>query len=374
MVRYGLILCCVLFIAASCNEFQEAVKEAKKETKPPPVDNYIVLLDLSDRILYNNQQQVGKDLSVLNTIQAMFRANINSKDPTHLYYAVNDKLKVLIAPQKTTPRKLYDDAGQLRIELSSEEAMKKAAAVDQSEKTFKTVLPELYKQAIISNNNADYVGADIWKYFDEDLSGDLEKDARNTLFIITDGYLDFEKSEERQVQGNRFTSCAQLINSLKAYPDWNTKFEAGDYGLMPVGKKFSNLKVVLLEINPKQDWNGEYKLLTRIWSKWFSEMGIDSCSFIKNDNINEVKESMEKFMHVRMNAKVEQTTWTAISAPDSIVKPAVANSGRSLASLPVKKKDEPAVTAQNIQPMKTKRQPLARKSKAKDQVSFGPAY
>lgn len=357
MVRNGLILFCLLFIATGCNEFQEAVREAKKENTAPPVDNYIVLLDLSDRILYNNQQQVAKDLTVLKTIQSLFRANINSKDPTHTYYAINDKLKVLIAPQKTTPRKLYDDAAQLRVALSSEEAMKKAAAVDQSEKTFSNVLPGLYRQAVISNNSADYVGADIWKYFDEDLADDLEKNARNTLFILTDGYLDFERTEDRPVQGNRFTSCAQLINSLKNYPDWNTKFDAGDYGLMPVGKKFSNLKVVLLEVNPKQDWNGEYKLLTRIWSKWFREMGIDSCSFIKNDNISEVKESMEKFMQVKITGNVPPASWAFVSQTDSVktisAKSISRDTTRQLASLPVKKK---------VKPVKT------------DEVTFGPAY
>jgi hypothetical protein len=342
MLRIGLILCFVTFIVTSCDEIGEAVREAKTEKTAPPVDNYIVLLDLSDRILYNNQQQVAKDLTVLKTIQSLFRANINSKDPTHTYYAVNDKLKVLIAPQKTTPRKLYDDAAQLRIALSSEEAMKKAAAVDQSEKTFNSVLPELYRQAIISNNSADYLGADIWKYFDEDLADDLDKNARNTLFIITDGYLDFERTEERPVQGNRFTSCAQLINSLKSYPNWNIKFDEGDYGLMPVGKKFSNLKVVLLEVNPKQDWNGEYKLLTRIWSKWFKEMGIDSCSLIKNDNISEVQESMEKFMQVKISGKVQPASWAFVSQPDSIktaaTKSISRDTTRQLASLPVKKK------------------------------------
>jgi hypothetical protein len=357
MVRNGLILFCLLFIAAACNEIEEAVRDAKKETPAVPVDNYIVLLDLSDRILYNNQQQVAKDLSVINTIHALFTANINSKDPTHLYYAVNDKLKVLVAPQRSTPRKLYDDAGQLRIELSSEEAMKKAAAVEQSGKTFKSILPELYKQAIISNNHADYKGADIWKYFDEDLAGDLDHKANNTLFIITDGYLDFEKTEDRPVQGNRFTSCAQLINSLKSYPDWNIKFDEGDYGLMPVGKKFSNLRVVLLEINPKPEWNGEYKLLTRIWQKWFNEMGIDSCSFIKNDNISEVKESIEKFMHVKINGKIEPQSWTTVVLPDSAVarKPQLAD------VVPVKKKVEPASRP-------TKRSPK------KDEVTFGPVY
>jgi len=358
MVRKKLILLSFLFtvLGFGCSEFQQAVNDAKKETPAPPTDNYIVLLDLSDRILYNNQQQVAKDMTIVNTIHSLFVSNIGSKDPTHLYYAVNDKLKVLIAPQKNSPRKIYDDAGQLRIELSSEEPMKKLEAVEQSEKTFHSLLPQLYKQAIVSNNNADYAGADIWKYFDEDLAGDLDHKAKNTLFIITDGYLDFEKTEDRPIREHRFTSCAQLINSLKQYPDWNTKFDEGDYGLMPIGKKFTDLKVVLLEINPKEDWNGEYKLLTRTWTKWFKEMGIDSCTFIKNDNINEVRESIEKFMQVKINGKIEPANWATMTITDSVKK---------------KEPAEPIAAVTN--PVKTTRKPN-RISKQKEQVSFGPAY
>ena len=60
-----------------CNEFQQAVKEAKNEVPPPPKDNYIVLLDLSDRILANNQQQVAKDLTVIRNIFGLFKSNLN---------------------------------------------------------------------------------------------------------------------------------------------------------------------------------------------------------------------------------------------------------------------------------------------------------
>src|SRR4030095_3817008 len=117
MSRPGLILLFSL-LAISCNEFQQAVKEAKKEIPPPPRDNYIVLLDLSDRILAIDQQQVAKDLTVIRNIFGLFKSNLNKKDPYHLYYALNDKLKILIAPQKTTPGKLYEESGLLRVDIS----------------------------------------------------------------------------------------------------------------------------------------------------------------------------------------------------------------------------------------------------------------
>jgi hypothetical protein len=317
MKRYGFIAgISALLLLAGCNEFQQAVKEAKQETVAPKKDNYIVLLDLSDRILYNNQQQVSKDIAVISSLYEVFKAGINAKDPTRLYYTVNDKLKILIAPQKTTPPALYEMVGDLRVELGNELPDKKAGALDSAEKKITALLPEIYKQAIISNNGAAYSGADIWKYFDEDLTDDLEKDAATTLFVITDGYMNFENTQQRPPQRNRYSSCTQIINALKKYPDWSARFDSSDFGLLPVGKKFSNLKVVLLQLNPKTDWNGEYVLLTKIWGKWLEEMGIRSYHFIKEDNINEVRESIEKFMQIKMSAKVEVIPWTPITGRD----------------------------------------------------------
>jgi len=385
MLRYGFILLASVWLCAGCSEFQQAVKDAKKDIPPPPKDNYIILLDLSDRILYNKQQQVSKDLSALQNIYAIFKSNLNAKDPTHLYYSVNDKLKVLIAPQRTTPKSLYDMVGNLRVEMASEQPEQKARSVDTTEKLFNNMLPELYKQAVISNNSNAYSGADIWKYFREDLEDDLDKDGQNTLFIVTDGYMDLDKKEERPDQQNRFASCSQLINTLKKYPDWEKKFDEGDYGLLPTGKKFAHLRVVLLEINPKEDWNDEYSLLTKIWSKWLGEMGISSYRFIKDDNINEVKESLEKFIPARLSGKATAVDWRMVTDtnPAYTVHPEVLAAGITTATadpVPPKKKD--SFLGNNIPdssniPGKTtnKKNPAATKiTKQQKQVSFGPVY
>ena len=337
MRRYGYLLLTGLLFLWGCNEFQQAVKDAKKEIPAPPKDNYIILLDLSDRILYNNQQQVPKDISVVNSIYGVFKSKLGVKDPTHLYYSLHDKLKVLIAPQKTTPKSLYDMVGSLRIDLSAEQPNKKTALIEETEKTFNKVLPEIYKQAVIGNNSTAYSGADIWKYFNEDLADDLEKDGQNTLFIITDGYMDLEKAEERPSQNNRFASCSQIINTLRKYPDWETKFAEGDYGLLPIAKKFTALRVVLLQVNPREEWNGEYSLLTKIWGKWFAEMGISNYRFIKDDNVNEVKESMEKFMDVKVAGKPVAVQWTKITTIDSNLF--------ALPDVPVKEKTAAALPA-----------------------------
>jgi hypothetical protein len=383
MLRTSILLLGGLLMLG-CNEFQQAVKEAKNEAPPPPKDNYIVLLDLSDRILANNQQQVAKDLTVIRNIFGLFKSNLNKKDPSHLYYGLNDKLKILIAPQRTTPGKLYEESGLLRVDISAELPEKKSKLVHESEKSFNSILPDVYKQALVSKHSSGYAGADIWKYFNEDLGDDLDKDAQNTLFIITDGYMDFEKSEDRLAVNNRYSSCAQIINNLKTYPDWNLRFDKGDYGLIPVAKKFPGLRIVLVQMSPGQDWTGEYPLLTRIWGKWFKEMDVQNFAFIKNENIGEVKESIEKFMQIKLNTKVEPASWTAIELSDSTgslssarlaAKGKEANTGMTAMGI-TKKKDEfklndsiPAnqrLAAQSLN--------LKRSIKQKEQVSFGPAY
>src|SRR6266700_3013043 len=175
MLRYLCIL--GLFVVCGCHDIEQAVKDAKKDPQPPPKDNYIVLLDLSDRILYNNQQQVPRDINVIQSIYAAFKSKLNVKDPTHLYYSVNDKLKVLVAPQKNTLKEVYDMVGSLRIALASAQPEQKSKLIEETQKRFNTLLPEIYKKAVISHNSVDYAGADIWKYFDEDLSDDIDKDA-----------------------------------------------------------------------------------------------------------------------------------------------------------------------------------------------------
>lgn len=372
MKRYSYLLILV-FALAGCSEFEQAVKDAKKETVPPPKDNYIILLDLSDRILTNNQQQVPKDIFVVQSIYKAFKSRLEAKDPTRLFYTVTDKLKVLVAPQRNTMADIYNLAGDLRITLGSAQPEQKAHLIEETEKKFGAVLPEIYKKAVISNNSKDYPGADIWKYFNEDLAGDLEPDATNTLFIVTDGYLDFEPTELRQSANNRYTSCAQIIKSLRQQPDWQSRFQQDDYGLLPVNKKFPNLKVVLLEVRAKDDWPGEYTLLTDIWGKWLKEMGISSFSFIKDDNVNEVNESIEKLLQVRLPGNKQTLAWTAVMDID----PAIA-ARDSLDMVSLKKKvhtSEVITDTTAIMPVKTKKNPpLKRSVKQKQELSFGPVY
>jgi len=145
MARYLTIIMTIMcaWSLSGCNEIEEAVKDAKKDGSSPPKDNYIVLLDLSDRILYNNQQQVPKDIQVIQSIYAAFKSKLNAKDPTRLYFTVNDKLKLVVAPQRTTASDVYDLAGNLRLSLSAAQPEQKAKMLEETEKNLNTFLPQI---------------------------------------------------------------------------------------------------------------------------------------------------------------------------------------------------------------------------------------
>jgi len=138
-------------------------------------------------------------------------------------------------------------------------------------------------------------------------------------------------------------------------------------------------------MNPTQEWPGEYPLLTKIWGKWFKEMSIDTFSFIKNENIGEVRESMEKFMQIKLSGKIEPAQWTNIALPDSnnlAVKTSTSvpsqqtGSGGTLTAQAYKKKDESVIKdSSNIYDrIATRTSTVKRPIKQKEQVSFGPVY
>ncbi len=122
---------------------------------------------------------------------------------------------------------------------------------------------------------------------------------------------------------------------------------------------------MLLQVNPKEEWNGEYSLLTKIWGKWFGEMGISNYRFIKDDNINEVKESLEKFMDIKLAGKTVAEHWTRIDTIDSTLlpKPAAAKEKNNIPTV--------AATSLQTEKKKTAVSALAHTATAPDESGAG---
>ncbi len=277
----------LLILISSCGN--------KSELEKKPVSrNVIILLDLSDRILLENQ--IARDKS---TINAIFQTYLNSIKDTIVAYdkefnRISDKFSVRIAYQKNIPYDKQHFENILQFDFARKDANNAKFILQEFPKQISTELDNLYNAAKFSDNSKDYHGADIWKFFSEDLDNLISDDDNsiNYLFIITDGYLYFENYKENIKQTNRRPDM-QFLSELRN-KNWEEKFDKEDWGLIPLNKQFPNLKVCVLEIAPNDFWN-EFDLLKKVWSKWLTEMGIDrnNIYFSKSEN-TEVTTSLVK--------------------------------------------------------------------------------
>jgi hypothetical protein len=302
----------------SCHKSPQQAETASPIAK----HNFIVLLDLSDRLLTPNQ--VERDKEIIRTVFYLFKAKVKE----HLYIKSQDEFKIILAPQKNMSVELLEMQNQLRVNLEKLPINKKKSAVDKMEKDLEQTLTDLYGLAMQNKKvSTDFFGADIWQYFNEDLQSDLQKDGQNHLFVLTDGYMAFENYDHALKQGNRHSSC-KFMAELRGN-DWENKFDKGDYGIITPRQKYQNLNVMILEINPKGEFLNEYDLLQKTWRKWLNEMEIREVEIYKISPIKKLQEKMSSFLAINVlpnspksskpihKAPIEQVPTSSIATENS---------------------------------------------------------
>ena len=262
------------------------------ETKPEPKpikNNYVVLLDLSDRLLAENQ--IKRDIEIINGIFKAYKETVKS----NYYIKSNDEFKVIIAKQKGMPLNIIQFEDNLRINLESVAFNKKKSKVTEFETSLNSTLNSLYNQVTEGKKYpSQFFGADIWNYFNEDLIENVKDSTNNMLFILTDGYMYFEDYDKTLKMKNRYSNFRFMRKLRKG--DWRERFDKYDYGLIPVNRKFPDISVMVLEVNPKEKYINEYDLLIAIWEKWFTEMDIQQIRIIKKKPLSASIEDVDLFI------------------------------------------------------------------------------
>ena len=222
--------------------------------------NYIILLDLSDRIIVQDNQP-ARDTEIIHFIYRLFEEKVK-KD---LYIKSRDEIKVVVAPQMGAgiPTQNFED--KLYINMKNIDLVKRRKKEAERRQNFFATLDQLYKKAQFSKIPTDYYGADIWKYFYEDLKEDYSRDTltKNFLIILTDGYPVVGKDREK---------------------------------LQPIKNKFPDLNVIIVEAAPTEK-DMEWDRITGIWSQWFDEIGISKYTLIKRTAISKEKEQIEDIIN-----------------------------------------------------------------------------
>jgi len=244
----------VLMLLASCMPPQE-----EKELPTPVKHNYIVLLDLSDRLIVQDNQP-ERDKELIKQIYSLFEERVKSQ----LYLRSRDEIRVVIAPQRGADLRseVYEDS--LYTNIENVPGVLRRKTEEERRTVFSNNLDKLYDQAVFSNNPKDFYGADIWKYFYEDLKVDYVTDTltQNFLFLFTDGY---------PIVGKDLT---KLQSVKESYPE---------------------LKVVLMEAAPR-DKDLEWDHVIELWEEWFDSMNIKDYVFVKRMALSKEKDMLREII------------------------------------------------------------------------------
>ena len=243
-----------MLLLASCMPPQE-----EKEISTPVKHNYIILLDLSDRLIVQDNQP-ERDKELIKHIYTLFEERVRN----HLYLRSRDEIKVVIAHQRGADLRseIYEDS--LYIDIDKIPAVFRRKKEEERRSIFFDNLDRLYDQAVFSNNPKDFYGADIWKYFYEDLKVDYVNDTltKNFLFLFTDGY---------PIVGKDLTKL-QTVN--QDYPD---------------------LKIILIEAAPR-DKDMEWDRVNDLWKDWFDSMNIGDYQFVKRMALSKEKDMLREIL------------------------------------------------------------------------------
>lgn len=241
---------------------------AEVKNSDPKNDNYVVVLDLSDRII-QKQDQMDIDTNAIRAAFEKFEESVQKS----LVVKSRDKFSIRIIPQKSSslPGNTFENT--LSIDLGKYNAAEKLKHLNEFKKTFGIQMNLLYQQAYLGNKNSDFAGVDIWQYFNEQINSDLDIKFNNKVLIITDGYFDFEDKKHGITNNNLSTTTSPLLRKMNS-TDWEKVCDTNEIGLLPV-KLSSEAKWLICGIQPKAGNRDllESEKLAYLWKKWLQNSG-----------------------------------------------------------------------------------------------------
>ncbi len=230
-----------------------------KEITIPVKHNYIILLDLSDRLIVQDNQ-AERDKELIRHIYTLFEDRVRK----NLYLRSRDEIRVVIAHQRGAGLRseLFEDS--LYINMENIPGVLRRKKEGERRSIFFNNLDRLYDQAVFSDNPKDFYGADIWKYFYEDLKVDYVNDTltQNFLFLFTDGY---------PIVGKDLSK------------------------LQPVKENYPDLKILLIEAAPR-DRDMEWDRIIERWEEWFDSMKIGDYEFVKRMALSKEKDMLREIL------------------------------------------------------------------------------
>lgn len=251
MIKFTPLL--LLLFIVSC-------KPEPKPSKKKNIHNYVVVLDLSDRII-KESDQVLRDIDMINKIYSLFENRVKK----NIYIQSKDQIKVVIAPQNggnidvnKYENLLYINMNKIPIKIRKKEEVNRKLA-------FENTVRELYKDAKFSNIPNHYTGSDISRYFREDIKNDLvfNDSTTNFVFVLTDG-------------------CMYVKGQSDCFSSWEEPLN-----------KFENTNVMILETTPTYN---NWDCMQTAWMNWLDKMNFDNYAILKKIPLDKVEEKIKSMI------------------------------------------------------------------------------
>ncbi len=259
--------------------------------------NITILLDLSDRIeptkYPNKPEHFERDIEIVNYFTEIFKKDMEKKGA----FMANGKMKVIFSP-RPKDEEINQIASELSVDLSNTNNTKEKKQIfDNVSSSFRKNLERIYSKTIETKN---YPGSDIWRFFKNDVFDYAiaeNKEYRNILVILTDGYLFHEDSKDSEA--NR--SMSLLPRNVKANGfrsnNWREKFEKDDYGYISTRDDLENLDILVLEISPSPQNKDDEDIIKAYLTKWFNEMNVNRFELYNTDLPEYTKTRIDKFIN-----------------------------------------------------------------------------
>ncbi len=285
------ILVTIVAGAAFLITHNDSKPKAEKKPSSKAPEQFIVLLDLSDRIIQPGQMDADKAL-----IKATFE-EFERKAFAKLVINSKDKFHVFIAPQKNLPFDKDVESEKLSIDLSTIKIGERAKKLKEFKDKLDSALNELYAKAYVGNDSKLYQGSNIWQFFNETLPALTGSAIRTRVVVITDGYFDFEENNAKLAKGNLSTTT-NFLSKLRKSQDWKEQMQQSGYGILPVNQRVVNTSICVAGIRSKFPNNlNETEMLVYVWSDWLKHNGINesSCAKILHGNVSTTQSQLSTF-------------------------------------------------------------------------------
>jgi hypothetical protein len=286
-----------LFIKCGTKEDSDKPEEieiASRNVKSVNSDNLniSIFLDLSDRINIKKypsptMEYFQRDIGYINSIAESFEKHVKSKKVIH----IDDRMQIFFDPNPLD-NNINSISNSLKVNFDKKSVTK--AKLDAVSNDYRTKTSQIYGLAM---NDGRYIGSDIWGFFKNKVEDRcIIENKRNILIILTDGYMYYQTNKIDN--SNLFNYITpQKISSLGlTKSNWKELIEKNKISILSTGKKFNNLEVLVLGLNPNTKNVYELDVLNELWSNWFIQMGIKKYKIKTADLPSDIDQIIRNFI------------------------------------------------------------------------------